>query len=150
MRPFGFLLANALAYESMMETNENGCHWFKYLQNDKIMCCAVVTLVRYLPNCPDLNATSKKLWPHCGPQSYQREYFYFQSSSFRDHQPCATLLKDEEWRIALHQICVAHIIWMGTLKCVCSYLSRDIRPNQREHTLLGVPIHQFWWICIDF
>ena len=28
----------------MMETNENGCHWFKYLQNDKIMCCAVVTL----------------------------------------------------------------------------------------------------------
>ena len=29
---------------------------------------------------------------------------------------------------------------MGTLKCVCSYLSRDIRPNQLEHTLLRVPI----------
>ena len=29
---------------------------------------------------------------------------------------------------------------MGTLKCVCSYLSRDIRANQLEHTLLRVPI----------
>ena len=29
---------------------------------------------------------------------------------------------------------------MGTLKCVCSYLSCDIRPNQLEHTLLRVPI----------
>ena len=26
------------------------------------------------------------------------------------------------------------------LKCVCSYLSHDIRPNQLEHTLLRVPI----------
>ena len=31
---------------------------------------------------------------------------------------------------------------MGTLKCVCSYLSRDIRPNQLEHTLLRVPIEE--------
>ena len=30
--------------------------------------------------------------------------------------------------------------YMGTLKCVCSYLSRDIRANQLEHTLLRVPI----------
>ena len=29
---------------------------------------------------------------------------------------------------------------MGTLKCVCSYLSRDIRANQLEHTLLRVPM----------
>ena len=29
---------------------------------------------------------------------------------------------------------------MGTLKCVCSYLSRDIKANQLEHTLLRVPI----------
>ena len=26
------------------------------------------------------------------------------------------------------------------LKCVCSYLSRDIRPNQLEHTLLSIPM----------
>ena len=26
------------------------------------------------------------------------------------------------------------------LKCVCSYLSRDIRPDQLEHTLLRVPM----------
>ena len=31
---------------------------------------------------------------------------------------------------------------MGTLKCVCSYLSRDIRANQLEHTLLRVPMKQ--------
>ena len=29
---------------------------------------------------------------------------------------------------------------MGTLKCVCSYSSRDITANQLEHTLLRVPI----------
>ena len=34
---------------------------------------------------------------------------------------------------------------MGTLKCVCSYLSRDIRANQLEHTLLRVPIG--WIFC---
>ena len=32
--------------------------------------------------------------------------------------------------------------FMGTLKCVCSYLSRDIRANQLEHTLLRVPIKE--------
>lgn len=31
---------------------------------------------------------------------------------------------------------------MGTLKCVCSYLSRDIRANQLEHTLLRVPMNK--------
>ena len=40
---------------------------------------------------------------------------------------------------------------MGTLKCVCSYLSRDIRPNQLEHTLLRVPIAlDMSNICFDF
>ena len=29
---------------------------------------------------------------------------------------------------------------MGTLKSVCSYLSREIGTNQLEHTLLRVPI----------
>ena len=28
------------------------------------------------------------------------------------------------------------------LKCVCSYLSRDIRPDQLKHTLLRVPIDE--------
>ena len=33
------------------------------------------------------------------------------------------------------------------LKCVCSYLSRDIRPNQLEHTFFRVPMkvtNNFW------
>ena len=33
---------------------------------------------------------------------------------------------------------------MGTLKCVCSYLSRDIRPDQLKHTLLRVPIRMHY------
>ena len=35
---------------------------------------------------------------------------------------------------------------MGTLKCVCSFISRDIRANQLEHTLFRVPMVSFVFI----
>ena len=46
-----------------------------------------------------------------------------------------------------HIFSVGILLWIKiiysihNLKCVCSYLSRDIRPDQLEHTLLRVPIH---------
>ena len=48
--------------------------------------------------------------------------------------------------VALKSKVVALATYMGTLKCVCSYLSRDIRANQLEHTLLRVPITILNWI----
>ena len=45
------------------------------------------------------------------------------------------------WHWKLNVLTQVQDRW-GNLKCVCSYLSRDIGPDQLKHTLLRVPIDE--------
>ena len=53
---------------------------------------------------------------------------------------CTTILLPYNYLCLMTALQMPDDFLIYNLKCVCPYLSRDIRPDQLEHTLLRVPI----------
>ena len=68
------------------------------------------------------------------------QFEFSKNDEIKDQRP--VLIFDRKLKPTL-PLCQRELMQKCNLKCVCWHLSRDIRPNKLEHTLLKVPILSF-------